>query len=155
MHHEADLARAPERLSEQPHHVEFPQSKRPCDGDGLKRSCQEVSLSSIELAALLGSHDILGVRHCCGPVKSLSESFSDKSSQTGVMSTCCSMHLVKRLFVLIFQNAAHEYACCTSLVKLTLNEDERFSPSRNVTCLCLVEGQLPLDKPLKDGDVPV
>jgi hypothetical protein len=77
---------APRCLLERPHHVEVPHSKWPCDGYGLKRLRQEVSLLSIELAALAAPHDIFGVCYRCGPVKPLSESFPDKSSWTGVMS---------------------------------------------------------------------
>jgi hypothetical protein len=35
-------------LSEWRHHVEVPDGKRPCDGDGLKNLRWEMSLSSVE-----------------------------------------------------------------------------------------------------------
>jgi hypothetical protein len=40
-------------------------------------------------------HNVFGVGHRGGLVKPLSESFSDKSSQTGVMSACSGMNLVE------------------------------------------------------------
>jgi hypothetical protein len=57
------MREAPRRLSERPHHVEVPDSEGPCDGDGSKCLCREVSLSSVELAPLTMAHDVLGVRH--------------------------------------------------------------------------------------------
>jgi hypothetical protein len=73
-----EMSEAPGRLSERPHHVEVPDGERPRDGDGLERLRREVSLSSAELAALATPYDVLGVRHCCRPVESLSGSLSDK-----------------------------------------------------------------------------
>jgi hypothetical protein len=90
-----EMCEAPERLSERPHHVEVPHSKRPCDGYGLKCLCWEVSLSSVELVSLAAPHNVLGVRHCRGSVEILSESFSDKSPQTGVMSACAGVDFTK------------------------------------------------------------
>jgi hypothetical protein len=89
------MREAPGCLSERPHHVEVPRSKRPCDGDGLKCLRQEVSLSSVELASLVASHNVIGVRHRHGPIQTLSESFFDKSPWTGVMSACAIMDLAE------------------------------------------------------------
>jgi hypothetical protein len=69
------------RLSEWSHHVEVPHNESPCDGDCLKCLHREMSLSSVELAPLASTHDVLGVRHRCGPVEHLSESFPDKCSR--------------------------------------------------------------------------
>jgi hypothetical protein len=53
------VSEAPSRLSEWSHHVDVPDSDRPCDGDGLKRLRREVSLSSVELAPFTVSYDDL------------------------------------------------------------------------------------------------
>jgi hypothetical protein len=53
-------------LSERPHHAEMPRDERPCYGDGLEHLRREMGLSSVELASLATSYDVLGVRHCCG-----------------------------------------------------------------------------------------
>jgi hypothetical protein len=89
------MCEAPGRLSEWPHHIKVPHNKRPCDGDGLKHLRREVSLSSIELASLATTYDVLGVCHHCRLVKPLSESLSDKSSRTDVISACAGMDLTK------------------------------------------------------------
>jgi hypothetical protein len=81
-------------LSEQPHHVEVPDGKRPRDGDGVKRLRQEVSLSSVELAFFTAPYDVPGVRDCCGLVETLSENLSDKCSWIGVVATGANMYLL-------------------------------------------------------------
>jgi hypothetical protein len=87
------VCEVPGCLSEQPHHVEVPHGKRPCDGDGLERLRWEMGLSSMELAHLAAAYDVLGVYHRCGLVKSLSKSLCDKRSQACVMSTRVGMDL--------------------------------------------------------------
>jgi hypothetical protein len=88
------VSEAPGLLSERPHHVEGPHSKRPCDGDGMKCLRREVSLLSVELAPFTAPHDVLGVCDCRGPVETLSESLSDKCSRIGVVSTGAIMYLL-------------------------------------------------------------
>jgi hypothetical protein len=88
-----ELSEAPGRLSERSHHVEVPHGERPRDGDGLKRLCWEMSLSGVKLAPFTASYDVLGVRNRCGPVETLSESLSDKCSQTGVVTVGAGMYL--------------------------------------------------------------
>jgi hypothetical protein len=88
-----EMSEASECLSERPHHVEVPDGERPRDGDGLKRLRREVSLSSVELTPFTASYDVLGVRHHCGPVESLSESLSDKCSRTSVMTASAGVYL--------------------------------------------------------------
>jgi hypothetical protein len=80
-----EIREAPRCLSKWPHHVEVPHREGPRDGDGLKCLRREMSLSSVELAPLAATHDVLGVRNSRGPVEPLSESFLDKSPRTGVM----------------------------------------------------------------------
>jgi hypothetical protein len=52
-------------------------------------------LSSVELAPLATTHDVLGVCHRGGLVEPLSESLPDKSPRTGVMPARAGMDLVK------------------------------------------------------------
>jgi hypothetical protein len=101
------VGEAPWRLSERPHHVEVPDDERPCDGDGLKRLRREVSLLSVELAPFTVPHDVLGVRDCCGPIKTLSESLLDKCSRTDVVTAGASIYLLQQLTALISEDALH------------------------------------------------
>jgi hypothetical protein len=78
----------PGRLSERPHHVEVPHDERPRDGDSLECLRREMGLSSVELASLTTSYDVLGVHHSRGPVESLSESLPDKCFRACVMAAC-------------------------------------------------------------------
>jgi hypothetical protein len=50
-------------------------------------------LSSVELASLVMTHNVLGVRHRCAPVESLSERFPDKRSRVRVMTARTGMGL--------------------------------------------------------------
>jgi hypothetical protein len=81
-----------------------PDGKRPRDGDGLKRLRREVSLLSVELAPFTAPHDVLGVCDHCGPIETLSESLSDKCSQTGVVATGTGMYLLQQLAALVSGN---------------------------------------------------
>jgi hypothetical protein len=56
---------------------------------------------------------------------------------------------------LVPENASHEYACGSPLVKLTLDEDERFCSPCDVSDLHLIGEKLSFDKPLKDRKMPV
>jgi hypothetical protein len=81
-------------LSEWRHHVEVPHSEWPGDGDRLKCLRREVSLSSVELAPLESTYNVLGVYHCRGPIESFSESFPDKYSGARMMAAHAGMDLV-------------------------------------------------------------
>jgi hypothetical protein len=54
----------------------------------------EVSLLSVERAPFTAPHYVLGVRDCCGPVETLSESLFDKRSRTGVVTAGVGMYLL-------------------------------------------------------------
>jgi hypothetical protein len=54
----------------------------------------EVSLLSVERAPFTAPHYVLGVRDCCGPVETLSESLFDKHSRTGVVTAGVGMYLL-------------------------------------------------------------
>jgi hypothetical protein len=81
-------------LSERPHHVEVPHSECPGDGDCLKCLRREVSLSSVELAPLAATYNVLGVCHCRGPIEPFLESFPDNYSRARKMATHDGMDLV-------------------------------------------------------------
>jgi hypothetical protein len=81
------VGEAPGRLSEWTHHVQVPDGEKPRDGDCLECLRREMSLSSVELAPFTAPHDVLRVSDHHGPVESLSKSFSDKCSQTGIVIT--------------------------------------------------------------------
>jgi hypothetical protein len=113
-------------LSEWAHHVEVPNGERPRDGDCPQRLRQEMSLSGVELAPFIAPHDVLRVGDRCGPVKTLSESFPDKCSRTGMVTAGAGMYLLQQLAALILEDAPHEYAGSPALVELTVDEDESF-----------------------------
>jgi hypothetical protein len=56
---------------------------------------------------------------------------------------------------LISEDAPHEYACRALFVELALDEDKCFGSPCDASCLRLVGGKLPLDKPLKDRETPI
>jgi hypothetical protein len=56
---------------------------------------------------------------------------------------------------LILEDASHEYASCSPLVELTLDEDQCLCSPCDVLSLRLVGGKLSFDKPLEDREPPV
>jgi hypothetical protein len=92
-----------------------PDSKRPREGDNLKRLHWEVSLSSVELAPFTTLHDVLRDSDRRGPVETLSESLLDKCSWTSVVTTGAGMYLLQQLATLIPEDAPHEYVGCPHL----------------------------------------
>jgi hypothetical protein len=143
--HYEKVGEAPRRLLEWPHHVEVPDGKGPRDGDCLERLRWEVSLSSIELEPFTTPHDVLRVSDCHGPVETLSESFSDKCSRTGVVTAGASIYFLQQLAALIPKDAPQEYAGSPAFVEFTVDEDECFCSAGDASGLRLVEGELPLD----------
>jgi hypothetical protein len=97
-------------------------------------------LSSVELAPFIAPQDVLGVCNRCGPVETLSESLPGKCSQTGVVTAGAGMYLLQQLAALISEDALHEYAGCPTLVELTVDEDESFCSTGDVSSLHLVGG---------------
>jgi hypothetical protein len=146
------MCEAPGRLSERPHHVEVPHGERPCDGDSLERLRWQMGLSGIELAPLTTPYNVLEVRHRRGPVESLSESLPDKCSRACMMTACACVDLSQQLAALVSKDAPHECASSSSLVELTLDEDECLCSPRDASSLHLVRGQLPFDKAFKDRE---
>jgi hypothetical protein len=56
---------------------------------------------------------------------------------------------------LISEDAPHEYASSPALVELTVDEDKSFGSAGDVSGFRLVVRELPLDKPLEDGESPI
>jgi hypothetical protein len=83
----------------------------------------EVSLSGVELTPFTAPHDVLRVGDHRGPVETLSESFPDKCSQTGMVTTGAVMYFLQHLVALIPEYAPHDYASSPALVELAVNED--------------------------------
>jgi hypothetical protein len=104
-----------------------------------------MSLSSIELAPFTAPHDDLRVGDRRGPVETLSESFSDKCSQTGMVTAGAGMYFLQQLAALISEDAPHEYAGCPTLVEFAVDEDESFRSAGDASGFRLVGGELPLD----------
>jgi hypothetical protein len=77
------------------HHVEVPDCEGPRDRERLQCLRREVSLSCIELATLTVPHNVLRVGDRCGPIETLSESFSDKCSWAGMVTAGTSMYLLQ------------------------------------------------------------
>jgi hypothetical protein len=143
--HYEKVGEAPRCLSEWPHHVEVPDGKGPRDGDCLQHLRREVSLSSVELAPFTAPHDVFRVGDRRGPVETLSESFSDKCSRTGVVTAGASIYFLQQLAALIPKDAPQEYAGSPAFVEFTVDEDECFCSAGDASGLRLVEGELPLD----------
>jgi hypothetical protein len=89
-----EVSEAPGCLSKRSHHVQVPDGKRPRDGNGLYCLRREVSFSSVELTPLAPSYDVLGVRHCCGLVETLSEGLPDKCLWAYVMAAGAGVYLL-------------------------------------------------------------
>jgi hypothetical protein len=142
-------------LSEGAHFVEVPDRKGPRDGDHLQRLRREVSLSRAELAPFTTPHNVLRVGDRCGTVETLSKSFSDKSSRTGVVSTGAGMYFLQQLAVLIPEDAPHEYVGSPAFVELAVDEDESFHSTGDALGFRLVGGELSFDKPLEDAESPI
>jgi hypothetical protein len=104
-----------------------------------------MSLSGIELAPFTAPHDVLRVGDFCGPVKTLSESFLDKCSRTGMLTASAGMYFLQQLAALIPEDAPHEYASSPTLVELTVDEDESFCSTSDASGFRLVGRELSLD----------
>jgi hypothetical protein len=115
---------APKRLSEWTHHVEVPDCEGSRDGDCLQRLRREVSLPGVELATFTAPHDVLRVRDRRGLVETLSKSFPDKGSRTGMVTTAVGMYFLQQLAALIPEDAPHEYAGSAAFVEFTVDENE-------------------------------
>jgi hypothetical protein len=56
---------------------------------------------------------------------------------------------------LILEDAPHEYANCSPLIELALDEDECLCSPCDASSLRMIGGQPSLDKPLQDRESPV
>jgi hypothetical protein len=86
---------APGRLSEWAHYAEVPDCEGPRDGDRLQCLRREMGLLGVELASFTAPHNVLRVGDCRGPVEILSESFPDKCSRSGMVTTCAGVYLLQ------------------------------------------------------------
>jgi hypothetical protein len=75
----------------------------------------------------------------------LLESLFDKWSRTGVVTAGAGMYFLQQLATLIPEDAPHEYASCSVLVELAVDENECFCSAGDALSLRLVGGELPLD----------
>jgi hypothetical protein len=75
----------------------------------------------------------------------LSESFSDKGSRLGMMTTGTGVYLLSQLVALIPGDTPHEYASGPALVKLAVDEDKCFGSSGKAPGFRLVGRELPLN----------
>jgi hypothetical protein len=94
-------------------------------------------LPSIELATLAAPHNVLRVGDHCGPVETLSESFSDKGSRPGMVTAGTVMYLLQQLATLISGDTPHEYASGPALVELAVDEDKSFGSTGDAPGFCL------------------
>jgi hypothetical protein len=53
------------------------------------------------------------------------------------------------------EDAPHEYAGCPTLVELAVDEDKSFCSAGDAPGFRLIGRELPLDKPLEDGEAPI
>jgi hypothetical protein len=65
------------------------------------------------------------------------------------------MYFLQQLVALISEDAPHEYASSPALVELDVDEDKSFCLAGDAPGFRLVGRDLPLDKPLEDGESPV
>jgi hypothetical protein len=144
VHHYEKVGEAPGRLSERDHYVEVPNCEGPHDGDRLQYLRQEMSLPGVELASFATPYSVLRVGGRCGIVETLSESFPDKRSRSGMVTACAGMYLSQQPTPLIPEDAPHEYAGSFMLVELAVNEDKSLCSAGDALCLRLVGRKLPL-----------
>jgi hypothetical protein len=65
------------------------------------------------------------------------------------------MYFLQQLAALIFEDAPHEYAGSPALVELAVDEDKSFCSAGDAPGFRLIGRELPLDKPLEDGESPI
>src|SRR6185436_8180922 len=94
------VGEAPGRLLQRADEVQSPHDKRPRDGDGLKSMGREVCFSSVELATLVGPHDVGGVSDRGGPVKTLSKRVTHEGAWRCVMTAGASVDVTDQLLSL-------------------------------------------------------
>jgi hypothetical protein len=98
---------------------------------------------SVELASFTASHNVLRVGNCRGLVKTLSESFPDKGSWSGMVTTGAGVYLSQQLAALIPRDTSHEYAGGPALVKLAVDEDKCFGSAGKCRASVWSEGSFP------------
>jgi hypothetical protein len=89
------VGEAPGRLSEWTHNVEVPDCEGPRDGDRLQCLRREMGLPGVEPASFAAPPNVLRVGDRHGPVETLSKSFPDKCSRSGMVTTCVGMYLLQ------------------------------------------------------------
>jgi hypothetical protein len=72
-----------------------------------------------------------------------------------MVTTGAVMYFLQHLVALIPEYAPHDYASSPALVELAVDEDKSFCSSGDAPGFRLVRRELPLDKPLEDGESPV
>jgi hypothetical protein len=65
------------------------------------------------------------------------------------------MYFLQQLAALVSEDAPHKYVGHLALVELTVDEDKSFLLVGDAPGFRLVRRELPLDKPLEDGELPV
>jgi hypothetical protein len=95
VHRYEEVGETPGRLTERAHYVKVLDCEGPCEGDHLQCLRREMGLPGVELASFAASHNVLRVSDRRGLVETLSESFSDKSSRSGMVTTCAGMYLLQ------------------------------------------------------------
>jgi hypothetical protein len=71
-----------------------------------------------------------------------------------MVTTGADMYFLQQLATLISEDAPHEYAGSPVLVELVVDEDKSFCSAGDAPGFHLVGKELPLDKPLEDGESP-
>jgi hypothetical protein len=72
-----------------------------------------------------------------------------------MVATGAGMYFLQHLTALISEDAPHEYAGNPALVELAIDEDKSFCLAGDALGFCLVGRELPLEKPLEDGESPI
>jgi hypothetical protein len=70
-----------------------------------------------------------------------------------MVTTGAGVYFLQQLTALISEDAPHEYAGSPALVELVVDEDKSFCSAGDAPGFRLVGRELPLDKPLEDGEL--
>ena len=100
----------------------------------------EVRLPGIELAALVGPHDVGGIGDRGWPVKALLKCVPHKGAWRGVVTADASVDITDQLLALGDGDALLQNARGTALVQLIVDQDEGLGPPSGALRLSAVRG---------------
>ena len=104
----------------------------------LQSVSREVCLPGIELATLVGPHDVSGVGHCGGPVEALPKRVAHEGARRGMVTADSSVDVPDQLLALGDGDATLQNAQGATLVQFIVDQNKGLGPPGDTPCLSTV-----------------